>query len=475
MSKAKYYEGQKVRGHIMNVTKEAIYVEIDQDQEEGVKGILYANDVEGHVEGRALSNDYNTGEEIEAYVKQVSRDNKSKEPLYILSTTYKTKQEELQIFDELKEKDEIISVKVVRVTSAGADLKYKNLDAKIFLPIKNSDLSEGALKAMKGETIDVIVLNVNYERLSVIVSQTIAERKKHRLAKEAAYAALEVGQVVEGEVVSVLQYGAIVSLGEVSGLLHQSEIDHKLVRKVSDRLHVGDKVTVKIIGLEDNKIALSIRALSQHPWEVLKEQYHVGDVFEGTVTKVIPAGLIIKLTDDYSGLMPKFEYSWIIGESSEGKVQEGDTILVKVTAIDDEKKRVSLSHRQTIENVWAKVACKKGDVIKVVIASIEEKGAKVSYLDVTGFLPIHEVTNTRRLGKVDEFFEVGQEVDAMVIDCNPGKAKLVVSTKALETKKERDSYDKYVAQQAKETPKSTIGDILEEQAAEKAAKSKGRK
>ena len=211
MSKAKYYEGQKVRGHIMNVTKEAIYVEIDQDQEEGVKGILYANDIEGHVEGRALSNDYNTGEEIEAYVKQVSRDNKTKEPLYILSTSFKSKQEELEIFDELKEKDEIISVKVLRVTSAGADLKYGTSDAKIFLPIKNSALSEEALRAMKGEHIDVIVLNVNYERLSVIVSQTVAERKKHRLAKEAAYAALEVGQVVEGTVVSVLQYGAIVS------------------------------------------------------------------------------------------------------------------------------------------------------------------------------------------------------------------------------------------------------------------------
>jgi glycosyltransferase involved in cell wall biosynthesis len=128
---------------------------------------------------------------VSAFIEE-SRHPETKEPLYILSTTFKTKQEELQVFDELKEKDEIIRVKVVRVTSAGADLKYKNLDAKIFLPIKNSELSEGALKALKGETIDVIVLNVNYERLSVVVSQTIAERKKHRLAKEAAYAALSV-------------------------------------------------------------------------------------------------------------------------------------------------------------------------------------------------------------------------------------------------------------------------------------------
>ena len=79
-------------------------------------------------------------------------------------------------------------------------------------------------------------------------------------------------------------------------------------------LTVGQKVKVKVIKISDGKIGLSIKALSKHPWDVLKEKYHVGDVFEGTVKKIIPAGLIIELTDEYSGLMPKVEYSWLVNE-----------------------------------------------------------------------------------------------------------------------------------------------------------------
>lgn len=141
----------------------------------------------------------------------------------------------------------------------------------------------------------------------------------------------------EGEVLTVLPYGAIVSLGEVSGLLHQSEVDHKPIRNVSSRLKVGDKVKVKIIGIDGNKISLSMKALVKHPWEVLKEKYHVGDIFEGIVKKVIPAGLIIELTEDYSGLMPRSEYSWFANVKFDQEVKEGDTITVKVMAIDDEK------------------------------------------------------------------------------------------------------------------------------------------
>lgn len=471
MSKAKYYEGQKVQGLIINVTKDAIYVEINE--EEGVVAILYANDLEGYVEGQKLRDSYNEGQEFEAFVKQVTKDKKTGEPLYILSTKLESKRDELKAFEEIKANDEIISAKVVRVTRAGADLIYKN--QKLFLPIKQIDMSEEALNGLKGENLDVIIIAVNMERLQVIVSHTIAMKKQHRLAKEAAYAALEVGQVHEGEVVSVLPYGAIVSIGEVSGLLHQSELDYKMVRNVADRLHVGDKLTVKIIGIEGNRISLSVKALTPHPWEIVKEQFHVDDVFDGVVSKIIPAGLLIKLTDQYAGLMPRSEFSWTFVEKLEDHIAEGDTIKVKVLNIDDEKRRVSLSHKATEDNAWGEVNLKKGDNIKVVVASIEEKGAKVNYLRVQGFLPINEVTNTRRIGKVDEFFPVGTEIDVVVIECVPSRARLKVSSRALENAKERESYDKYVAQQERETPTSTIGDFLEQQEEDKQSRKKGRK
>ena len=152
---------------------------------------------------------------------------------------------------------------------------------------------------------------------------------------------------------------------------------------------MGDKVKVKIIGIDGNKISLSMKALVKHPWEVLKETYHVGDVFEGVVKKVIPAGLIIELTEDYSGLMPRGEYSWFANVKFDQEVKEGDTITVKVMAIDDEKNRVSLSHRETLENTWSDIKLRRGDKITVTISSITDKGALVNYKNVQGLSLIH--------------------------------------------------------------------------------------
>ena len=391
-------------------------------------------------------------------MKQISKDKKTGETLYILSTKLNDEKEKLALFEEIKEKDETIKAKVVRVTSAGADLDYQGF--KLFLPTKFIDLKEEALKQLKGQVLDVMVVYVNKERLQVTVSNTMALKKQYRLAKEAAYAAITEGMETVGEVVNVLPYGAIVSLGEVSGLLHQSEIDHKPVRNVAARLKVGDKINVKVIGINGNKISLSMKALVPHPWDVLKEQYHVDDVFEGTVEKIIPAGLIIKLTDDYSGLMPRGEYSWFNNVKMDEEVTEGSTITVKVMNIDDTKKRVSLSHKATVENLWAGIKLHRGEKITVTIASINDAGAVVNYKTVQGFLPVSEVTSTKRIGHVDEVYPVGAEVEVSVKDFDPANAKLRVSAKALEVARERETFDKYFEQQEKETPTSTIGDLL---------------
>ncbi|MGM9899074.1 MAG: (d)CMP kinase [Bacilli bacterium] len=454
MSKERITEFQTVKGRIINVTKDAIYLEL----EEGEKAVIYSNDLLNYSEGQKLRDSYNEGQEFEAQVKQIAKDRKTGEPLYILSTKLEAEKEKLSIFEELKEKDEIISAKIVKVTNAGADLVYHDL--KVFMPIRNVDLSVEALHKMVGQHLDVIVTFVNKDRMQVQVSNHLALKKQARLQKEEALSKIHEGDILEGVVVDVLPYGAIVSLGQVSGLLHVSEISHKLVRNANDVYKVNDKVTVKVIKMEKDRIGLSVRQLTPHPWEILKEKYHEGDVFEGVVAKVIDAGLLIKLTDEYSGLMPKSEYSWLVNEKLDGKYNEGDKITVKVLSIDDAKKRVSLSHRATVENTWGSIKVRKGDTIKVSIAEIVERGAKVNYLNVTGFMPINEVTATRRIQKVDEVFPVGTEVEVCVIDVDPSRAKLVVSAKALELAKERAEYDKYYKEQEKETPAATLGELI---------------
>lgn len=456
MSNEKFYEGKNVQGRILNVTKDAVYLELNG----GEKAVIYPNDLDGYVEGQKLRDYYNEGQEFEAQVKQIAKDRKTGEPLYILSTKLEAEKAKLQVFEDLKESDEIISVKVVRVTRVGADVVYKDL--KAFLPIKNIDLNEQALRALQGQNLDVIVTYVNKEKMQVQVSNVLAIKKQHRLAKEAALAKLSEGDVIEGAVVDVKPYGAIISFNGLSGLLHVSEISHKMIKNAGDVYKANDSVKAKIIKIEGDRISLSVRALTPHPWEVLKDKYHEGDVFDGVVSKVIDAGLIIKLTDEYSGLMPKSEYSWLVNDKLDGKYNEGDTIKVQVLSIDDKKKRVSLSHRATVENNWATIKVKKGDVITVTVATIEERGAKVNYLNVTGFMPVNEVTSTKRIGKVDEMYPVGTEIEVQVLDVDPSRARLSVSAKALEVAKERAEFDKYYKQQEAETPTSTLAEVFKD-------------
>ncbi len=462
----KYSVGQTVNGIVTGVTSNAIYLEI----EEGVKAVIYANDLLEMPKDGKLYTEYSEGAEFSAQVKSIGKDKKDPNVVLLTLSTKlaaeaaakeakeKALEEKIAAFEKIKEDDEIINAKVVRTTKNGAELRYNN--TRLFLSYKASSLSEEALNKMKGEELPVIVTYVNKEHHLVAVSQIAAEKKQKRLEKEEALGSLEVGQVVEGEVVSLLDFGAIVSLGKVSGLLHVSEIDHFPVKDIKKVLTVGQKVKVKVIKISDGKIGLSIKALSKHPWDVLKEKYHVGDVFEGKVKKIIPAGLIIELTDEYSGLMPKVEYSWLVNEKYDNVVTEGSTITLKVMSIDDQKHRVSLSHRATKENTWADIKLRRGQTITVKVQAINDKGAQVSYLNVMGFLPVSEVSSTRRVNNVSEVYPVGSEVSVMVQECDPQRARLVVSAKAVEVAKERETFDNYMKEQAKENTTSTLADVF---------------
>ena len=459
MSKKDFNVGQEVKGIIINVTNDAIYLEIDED----VKGVIYTNDLANYQEGQKLRNFYNEGEEFKGLVKQVSKDNRSDATLLILSTTLYEAKNKLQQFNEFKESQEIIKCKVVSVNSGGLNLIYKGLsDVRIFLPARNIYVKRDALAKLRGELLDVIVTEVDEDRIQVIVSHSLAQSKLIKAKRAAALDSLNVGDVLEGTVVSLVEFGAFIKIGELVGLLHRSEISYKNIKKVEDVLKVGQELTVKVIKLDGEKIGLSVKALNPHPWDILKEQYHVGDVFEGEIVNVISAGLIIKLTDEYSGLMPNGEYSWRSNERIGENLQAGDKITVKVMNIDDVKKRVSLSHRETVVNLWKNIKLHEGDVINVEVAQILDKGALVNYDTISGFLPINEVTDAKRIARVDEVYNVGDKFDALVVECNPGLERLVVSVKKLDSQKERAEFDKFLDKQEDETPSNTLADLLGE-------------
>ena len=151
------------------------------------------------------------------------------------------------------------------------------------------------LLALIGEEIKVRVINIDEEERRIILS----EREALREEREKVLSELEVGKVFDGVVSGVSSYGLFVTIGgTVEGLVHISEITYGHVNNIDKLGKIGDKMQVKVIGLENGKISLSAKQLKEDPWEALPKKYKIGDVFEGEVIRFVPYGVFVRVFDD---------------------------------------------------------------------------------------------------------------------------------------------------------------------------------
>lgn len=458
-NQVKYTEGQYVTGIIKQMKRDAMYIMLPGEAD----AAIYRNDLEDMDESTPLTSKYNEGQEFTAIIKTI--DTKKEQPVYILSTKLIKIKENFGQIETLVESKEIVSVNVFKSLETGLLANYN--DFVVFVPAREVDLRNTSLKELQGETIQVIFTRSDVEKLRINASHQLAMQKLNQAQKEAAIADLTVGDVVTGTIKNINDFGCFIDLGNVDGLLHISEISHKNISNISEVLSVGQQVKVKIIRIKDGRVGLSMKALMPHPWDQFLETVKVDDIVDVKVEKMLEFGLICEVTPEVTGLMPRGEYSWVMGESYDGKIKVGDTIKVKVMNIDSKQKRISLSHRQIKANPWSKVNIKMNDSIKVTVVRCEDRGAIVRYQDVEGYLPISEISATRRLLKAEEGVSVGQELEVKVRQIDPARARLQVSLKANELAKERSEYDAFNKAQQKELPTTTFGDLIREKMSKK--------
>jgi small subunit ribosomal protein S1 len=152
----------------------------------------------------------------------------------------------------------------------------------------------------------------------------------------------KVGDMVEGEVTGIVDFGIFVKISEdLEGLVHISEVDWSLVEDPSQLYKTGDKVKVKIIGIEDNKVSLSIKALKPDPWELAKDKYKKGEVVEGVVIRLNKYGALISLEEGIFGLLHISEFSSL--EAMQKKIEIGKTYPFRITLFEPKEHRLTLS------------------------------------------------------------------------------------------------------------------------------------
>jgi len=283
---------------------------------------------------------------------------------------------------------------------------------------------------------------------------------------------LEVGAVLDGTVSSVRDFGAFVDLGGLEGLIHVSELSHARVAHAQDVVKQGQKVRVQVLRIETDekgheRIALSLRALEQDPWDAARPQLEEGKRLSGKVVRLQPFGAFVELFPGVDGLVHVSALSNRHVQHPREVVKEGETILVQIESVDDKGKRVSL--RRVSEDEAEEPArpapkaqtarAKVGDMVEAKVDRVEAYGVFVSWADGKGLIPNAEL-GTPRGSDNKKTMPVGTAVKAQIIEIDD-RGRYRLSRTSAERSEGRAEYEAY----RKKAPPpgkgfGTLGDLL---------------
>jgi small subunit ribosomal protein S1 len=255
--------------------------------------------------------------------------------------------------EDRKGTDEVFGVKVVEANRGGLIVEADGLRG--FLPVsqlapenyprvgKDKDEILSRLAKFEGETIMVKVLDLDKNSNKLIFSERIARKNEF----DELVSDMKVGDIVEGTVSGIVDFGIFVSLGKLEGLVHISEISWDKVDHPSSFAKVGDKIRVQVIGIEDDKISLSMKRLVEDPWLSVIKGFQVGQEVGGTVTQIMPFGVFVKVEGDVDGLIHISELSADHVVDPSTVVAVGDKVKVKIIDLGADSHRLGLSLKAT--------------------------------------------------------------------------------------------------------------------------------
>jgi small subunit ribosomal protein S1 len=353
---------------------------------------------------------------------------------------------------------------VTGVIKGGIEVDVDGLRA--FAPGSHVDMHMGAdLSYLVGERLPFVVTQYAKRGRDVVLSRKAMIEEEARKARIEALARLKVGEELEGIVRSVVPFGAFVDLGGIEGLVPLQEMSHNRGDGPSDVFKAGEPTRVKVIKIDDKgKVWLSHKATVPDPWQRVAEKYAQGTRHAGKVVRLQPFGAFVELESGIDGLIHTQDLSAKRIESPEEVVKVGDAIEVVVAYVEPGQHKIALHPAPLGEaagEVPQRVVPHKS--VKAKVLAIESGGLVVRILGVTGRNARGYVTaagtGTPRGTELRKAFNVGQDVEAKVIEIDPRRGEVKLSIKALSEDQERNAYQQY-RQQLKAEARFTFGDLL---------------
>ncbi len=257
--------------------------------------------------------------------------------------------------------------------------------------------------------VKVIATRIDKNRGNVCVSRRAVLEKSKNAEITEALKNIKEGDIVENAIVkATTDWGIFLDINGIDVLLHVSDLSHGRVKKPSDLVTIGQKLKVKITKIDEktNRVSASVKALIEDPYENIEKKYKVGEVYEGTVTKIMDYGAFCKIDEGIEGLIHNSELDWKNKNIKPSKILSvSQKIKFKIINIEKETKRISLSYKATLENPWEKINNKIGTEVKVKVNNITDKAifAEMVETGLSGMLHYKEISYDENIEDLKKF------------------------------------------------------------------------
>jgi small subunit ribosomal protein S1 len=316
---------------------------------------------------------------------------------------------------------------------------------------------------LTGQEIEAIVIKMDEVRNNIVISRKAVMQEANSADREALLETLEEGKEIDGIVKNLADYGAFVDLGGVDGLLHITDISWTRVNHPSEKLTIGDKIKVKVLNYDKEKmrVSLGLKQLSASPWDSISDRLPIGKKVTGTVSNLTDYGAFVRIEDGVEGLVHVSEMDWTNANARPSKIVKlGQEVDVVILDVQESKHRISLSMKQALENPWEafEATQNKGDKIIVNVKSITDFGLFVGLQGgIDGLIHLADISwDKQSAEELVSSYSKGQELEVVILNIDAEKERISLGIKQLA----EDDFMQYASANKKGTiVKGTIMEV----------------
>ncbi|MGV8878806.1 MAG: 30S ribosomal protein S1 [Sphingobacteriaceae bacterium] len=377
--------------------------------------------------------DLKVGDSVDVFVESQEDANGQ----LVLSRKRAKTQRSWEMINEALENDKIIEGFVKSRTKGGLIVDIMGVEA--FLPGSQIDIKPiRDYDIYVGKTMEFKVVKINHEFKNVVVSHKVLIEDDLENQKTEIVAKLEKGQILEGTVKNITDFGVFIDLGGVDGLLHITDISWGRIEHPREVLSLDAKINVVVLDFDDEKkrIALGLKQLTPHPWQSLDQELQIGSKVKGKIVTVADYGAFLEIIPGVEGLIHVSEMSWSQNlRNPQEFLKVGDEVEAQVLTLDRDDRKMSLGIKQLTPDPWQQAAERYAVGTKHIatVKNMTNFGVFVELEDgIDGLIHISDLSWSKKVNHPNEFTKVGDKLDVLVLELDVDNRKLSLGHKQLE-------------------------------------------